>query len=198
LAVLVLATSLPALAQTEPAPRPYSLQEIRLGTSLSELRRLRFLDSDQRAGVELICSPDKRDASHDPLSPLSEPVEHGMFRCALFDRQGGEDAPATMEIFAQRASPAFVMYRGRHDSEPRLYQISVRLRNDHFQDIINIMRRAYGQPYNYQIAELQTTYGDMLNATYYWNNGVSGIEADLFTVDLNMMSIVLTDNEMAR
>ncbi len=103
-----------------------------------------------------------------------------------------------MEIFGESVQPYLLFYPEKPGGEPRLAEIIARVSNERFQQIITIMRRAYGPTSDYQMSSFPTVYGDMINATYFWRNGVSTIEATFRSLQLDKMSIILTLNGLAR
>lgn len=188
-------------AQARPAPRPYALQDIQLGAPLSELRQLRFVEETARAKLRLLCSNDADSAGIDLLHPLATALQPDEVRCALFERDKSKTppAPGKIEIFGEEVSPLLVFYPpDEGGGEPRLTEITVRFDNDRFQQIVAFMRRAYGAPANYEMTAMQTYFGDMVIASYYWDNGVSKIEADSLTLDLDKMSVVFKFTELER
>jgi hypothetical protein len=197
--VLVLAVMMVSTVRAQLPIRPYALHDIRLGAPLSEIRKLHFLDDAARHKLRLICSTDPASAGIDLLHPLATVLRPDEVRCALYDRTSTEFQPVAgaMQIFGEMVQPYLLFYPEHPGGEPRLGQIIARMENDRFQEIITIMRRAYGPTSDYQMSSFRTVYGDMLNATYYWRNGVSSIETTFRSLELDKMSIILTLNSLA-
>jgi hypothetical protein len=197
--IFALAIMIAASAGAQPMVRPYALHDIRLGASLSEIRELQFLDVEGRQKLRLICSTDADSAGIDLLHPLATVLRPNEVRCALYERVHADLPPVAgaMQIFGEMVQPYFLFYPERPGGEPHLGQIVTRMKNDRFQAIVAIMRRAYGPTSDYQMSSFRTVYGDMLNATYYWRNGVSSIEATFRSLELDKMSVILTLNGLA-
>lgn len=186
-------------AQARPAPRPYALQDMQLGAPLSELRQLRFVEETVRGKLRLLCSSDADSVGIDLLHPLATTLQPDEVRCALFERDKSKTppVPGKIEIFGEAVAPLLVFYPPEDGGgEPRLTEIIVRFDNDRFQQIVAFMRRAYGAANNYEMTTMQTYFGDMVIASYYWNNDVSTIEADSLTLDLDKMSVTFKFTEL--
>jgi hypothetical protein len=198
-AIFALAVTTAGSAGAQPMVRPYALHDIRLGASLSEIRELQFLDDAARQKLRLICSTDADSAGIDLLHPLATVLRPDEVRCALYERVHADLQPVAgaMQIFGETVQPYFLFYPERPGGEPHLGQIVARMKNDRFQEIVAIMRRAYGPTSDYQMSSFRTVYGDMLNATYYWRNGVSSIEMTFRSLELDKMSVILTLNGLA-
>jgi len=186
-------------AQAGPTPRPYALQEIQLGAPLSEVRRLRFVEEGARNKLRLLCSNDAESAGIDLLHPLATALRQDEIRCALFEGETPRATPTqgTMQIFGESVRPLLLFYPPDDGGEAHLAEIIVRFDSGRFQQIVAFMRRAYGPPDNYQMTGMQSVFGEMVDATYYWNNDVSSIEADSITLDLDKMSVVFKLTELA-
>jgi len=185
-------------AQARPAPHPYALQDIQLGAPLSELRQLRFAEETVRRKLRLLCSSDADSVGIDLLHPLATTLRPEEVRCALFERDKSKTSPVPgkIEIFGEEVSPLLVFYPPESGGEVRLAEITVRFDNDRFQQIVAFMKRAYGAPANYTMTGMQTYFGDMVIASYYWDNDISTIEADSLTLDLDKMSVVFKFTEL--
>jgi len=188
-----------ARGEAQQPARPYALHDIRLGEPLSEMRQLRFLDDTARRRLRLICSTDPDSAGIDLLHPLATVLRPDEVRCALYERKHTEFLPRSgkMQIFGEEVEPFLLFYPEKPGGAPHLGQIIARLGNQRFQQIITLMRRAYGPTSDYQMSSFRTVYGNMLNATYIWRNGVSSIEATYRSLQLDKMSIILTLNSLA-
>ncbi len=172
--------------------RPYALRDMRVGTPLADLRQLNFLDGEQRKKIRLLCSNDPEAEGLDVLHPFAT-GRPGTIRCALFER-GNERVPklAKFEVFAEKIEPILLCWRGKRDREIRLMQIVALFSNARFTQIIELMQRTYGPPSNYQLTTYETVFGPMTNGSYFWSNGVSSIQADYLTLDVERMSVVLS------
>jgi hypothetical protein len=197
LAVLLLLATVPAAAQQQ--PRAYSLRDIRLGTSISELRQLTFVDEEDRPGLRLICS-NEPDASRLERLRLTMTDRPGAVRCAVFEKADTDDPrPWTLDYLGGQTQPTMILYRRELDRELRVAQIVGTMPNNRFQQIIALMQKAYGSPSGYEMSGMGTMLGsDMLNATYHWNNGISSIRADLLSVELDKMTLVFTHEDIMR
>jgi len=152
-----------------------------------------------RGKLRLLCSSDADSVGIDLLHPLATTLQPNEVRCALFDRDKSKTppVPGKIEIFGEAVAPLLVFYPPEDGGgEPRLTEIIVRFDNDRFQQIVAFMRRAYGAANNYEMTTMQTYFGDMVIASYYWNNDVSTIEADSLTLDLDKMSVTFKFTEL--
>jgi hypothetical protein len=178
--------------------RPYTLHEVRLGTPLSQLRKLNFLRQEQQDKLRLICSNDSDAVFIDQLATVIT-SQGPAVRCGLFERGGGDSpAPGRIEVFGEETQLTFVLYRGERDSEVRLAQITGTLRGERFDEVISLLRKTYGAPSNYEMNNVSTQYGYTLNASWFWNNGVSSIQADLLTLDATRMNFIFSYDELMR
>ena len=57
---------------------------------------------------------------------------------------------------------------------------------------IRAVELTYGPPINYEMTNIETSEGDIGNASWTWNNGISSIRADLLGLDLDHMSLTFT------
>ena len=181
---------LPAWAQQ--TTRPYAMHEIRLGTTLTQLRQLRFLNDEEQDRLRLICSIDPEGA-HIELLDTVRLGRPGAVRCALFERGEGKDIrPGKIRIFGEAIQPTLMLYKKQHDTDYRLAQIGATLHGDRFTQVVTLMRQTYGAPTNYEMTNIETSEGDIGNASWSWSNGVSSIRANLLALDLDHMSVTFT------
>ena len=199
LALLLLA-SLGAVAQGQRAvSRPYALHEIRLGMPLSEFRELERWHEAQAQQKALVCSGDEHPGAA-TVRPTPDVIAAGAIRCAVVKLESaGEQqfAPAVSEFFGERGDAGFIFYQRSDDADFRLTQINLFFDNKVFQTILNLFRRAYGPPTDFDITALTTLFGATLaNSSYSWDNRVSSIRMDTFSVTIERMSVMFAHNEL--
>jgi hypothetical protein len=179
-------------ARAQQAKRPFAFHDMRLGTPLSELRELRFLDEEERDKVRLICSSEAESWRIEQLHPTNAGSPDAI-RCALFQKGNGTSPkPARIEAYGAEMDPMLVLYRGKRDHEVRLAQILVTLANDRYQEIVSLLEKSYGPANDYQVSVMATPMGSTLNAIYYWTNGVSSIQVEQITQDVHRMVLIYT------
>jgi hypothetical protein len=200
--LLALAALLPvaATAQQGGNVRPYAVDEFRLGTPLSEFREVERLAETPVEGARqaLVCSGEDS-AGADRVQPNPHLREAGAIKCTPLLWRPGDETPVigTLELFGEHVECEFLFYRGRNDTEPRLTQITLGFNNQRFQNILAIFRRAYGQPTGFEVDGVTTIFGsDLPNATYVWENRVSTIRLDTYSVTLDRMSVIFVQNEL--
>jgi hypothetical protein len=172
--------------------RPYAMHDIRLGTPLTQLRQLRFLNDEEQDKLRLVCSTDPEGA-HAIVLDTIRIGRPGAVRCALFER--GADSslkPGKIQIFGEATQPTLILYKGENDRDFRLAQIGATLQGDRFTQVVTLMRQTYGAPTNYEMTNIETSEGDVGNASWLWTNGVSSIRAELLGLDLDHMSVTFS------
>jgi hypothetical protein len=185
-------------AGAQQAVRPYAVHEVRLGTPLSQLRKLNFLRQEQQDKLRLLCSSDADAVYIDQLAPVTT-TQGTAVRCGLFERgEGNSPAPGKIEVFGEDTQLTFVLYRSEQDREVRLAQITGTLRGERFDEVVSLLRKTYGAPSNYEMSNVSTQYGYTLNATWFWNNRVSSIQVDLLTLDATRMNFIFTYDDLMR
>jgi hypothetical protein len=182
---------LPRLVSAEQTPRPYAMHEIRLGSTLTQLRRLNFLNDEEQDRLRLVCSIDPEGAHVDVLDTIRI-GRPGAVRCALFERGGDGLRPGKIRIFGELIQPTLLLYKREGDRDLRLAQIGTSLQADRFTQVVPLMRQTYGPPTNSEMSNIETSEGDIGNANWVWNNGISSIRADLLGLDLDHMSVTFT------
>ena len=200
LALLLIAPSAWAQGQrSTQQQRPYALHEIRLGISLDEFRSLERWQEARSEGTELICSDDVHPAA---LVVRAAPDVNvtGAIRCALVKLESAAEqryVPASIEFFGERGDAGFIFYQRGEDADPRLTQINLSFDNKVFQTILSLFRRAYGTPTDFDINAITTLFGATLaNSSYTWDNRVSSIRMDTFSVSIERMSVMYAHNEL--
>jgi hypothetical protein len=179
------------------APRPYAVHEFRLGITLAEFRKIPRLTEPPNKDVEqtLVCSTDGKVPGVDKVQPSPDLKEAGAMKCGLFAaKPGDEPVIGSLELFGERVECEFLFYRAKNDTEYRLAQITLGFSNRGFQNIINIFRRTYGQPSGFDVDGMRVLGSDLPNATYRWDNIVSSIRLDMFSVSLDRMSVIFIHN----
>jgi hypothetical protein len=199
LAVLLLAPLGAAAQGQRTASRPYALHEIRLGMTLSEFRELERWHDAQAEQKELVCSGDEHPAVV-VIRPTPDVNAAGAIRCAVVKVESAAEqrySPALVEFFGERGDVGFIFYQRSEDTELRLTQINLFFDNKVFQTILNLFRRAYGPPSDFDISALTTLFGATLaNSSYSWDNRVSSIRMDTFSVTIERMSVMFAHNEL--
>jgi len=181
-----------ALQRQEERERgPYRIDALPLGTTVSAFRRLDFLPETARRGRTAICSDEPAGAVLPAIRPNSAD-RPGAVRCGVFGPRGEGDQPppVVLEFFGEPFLPAFVFYRAKDDAEPRLAVLSLSTRNERFPVVLDLLRRSYGLPINYEMSRWSSVNGlPVTNATYHWSNGVSSIRLDMLSFELDRLSI---------
>ena len=199
LALLLLAPFGAAAQGQRTTSRPYALHEIRLGMPLSEFRELERWHDLQAEQKELVCSGDEHPAAT-IVRPTPDVNAAGAIRCAVVKVESAAEqrySPAIVEFFGERADVGFIFYQRPEDTDLRLTQINLFFDNKVFQTILNLFRRAYGPPSDFDISALTTLFGATLaNSSYSWDNRVSSIRMDTFSVTIERMSVMFAHNEL--
>jgi hypothetical protein len=134
------------------------------------------------------------------VRPTANVDAAGAIRCAVVKVDSAAEqryAPALIEFFGERADAGFIFYQRQDDPDLRLTQIILFLDNKVFQTVLNLFRRAYGPPTDFDITALTTLFGARLaNSSYTWDNKVSSIRMDTFSVTIERMSVMFAHNEL--
>jgi hypothetical protein len=180
---------------TQRPPAPYSVHDIRLGTTLASFRELERW-RDLPSGARLACSDEKSEAG-ETVRPSADMQAAGAIRCAAVAFLKDRFVEQPLEFFGQSGNAGFVFYKREKEPDYRLAQVNLAFDNKYFNTVLNTFRRAYGQPTNFDVNSVTTLFGASLsNATYEWSNSVSTIRMDTFAVTIERMSVMFAHNEL--
>jgi hypothetical protein len=182
------------------AARPYAVHEFRLGITLTDFRAIpRLTETTDKSLVQrVVCSNDGKDVvGVERVQPSADLKEAGAIKCGLLvSKPGDEPVIGSLELFGERVECEFLFYRAKNDSDYRLAQITLGFNNRRFTNVINLFRRTYGQPSGFDVDGMTVLGNDLPNATYLWDNRLSTIRLDMFSVALDRMSVIFVHNEL--
>jgi hypothetical protein len=186
-------------AVAQRATQPYAAGDFRLGAFLRDLRQIEGLAPSAGGDQRFVCSNDPAGPGVDKMKPSPDLVGAGAIKCGVLLFRPGEDEPVigSLEFFGGRSECEFLFYRRADEADYRLAQITLAMDNQRFSDVISLFRRAYGQATGFDVNSITTMFGAQLpNATYVWDNRISTIRLDMYSVTIERMSITFVHNEL--
>jgi hypothetical protein len=210
-AALAIAFNAAPVTSGPSAAEPYSFRGVALGTSLADLRRLRYPEAPS---ARILCS---HDAEVRDIRPTEDFVaagpeaEAGVRVCSAFvfghvigPTTSGlqpEWMPARVKIGNIEVSPAFWFVPGpdgRAETSGRLYRISMRSNTAFWDETLAAFTRRYGKPTSVEKGSFPVyRVGLVENETVTWANPESTIRLVKRAGRISRMTIVYEHSQLA-